>query len=256
MTNSPFSSCFTGLADAYAAARPSYPTDAIAAILDGLPQTVRAVDIGCGTGISARLLAAAGARVIGFDVNDDMLAAARRAPQLGDGTPPEYRRGGAEATGLADQSVDLILCAQAFHWFEPEAALREFHRILVPHGRLALMWNVRRPLDELNTGLIDLIDRSMDLGEARQLKERKFKADPLKHSALFANFRYVEFPSPQVLDEQGLITRLTSASYFPKREPHRSALLREAADLFARHQSNGLITITQVAELSMADRRG
>ena len=52
-------------------------------------------------------------------------------------------KGTAEATGLADRSVSLVTCAQAFHWFSDQAALAEIHRVLRPGGRLALVWNVR-----------------------------------------------------------------------------------------------------------------
>ena len=54
-----------------------------------------------------------------------------------------YREGRAEATGLPTAYADVVLSAQAFHWFEPVATLREFHRILKPDGWAILMWNER-----------------------------------------------------------------------------------------------------------------
>ena len=51
--------------------------------------------------------------------------------------------GSAEAMPLQSASVDVVVCAQAFHWFATEAALTEIHRVLKPNGKLALVWNVR-----------------------------------------------------------------------------------------------------------------
>ena len=124
---------FTGLADLYSAFRPGYPAAAMAWMAAGLPRPLRTADVGCGTGISSRLLAAQGVSVIGVEPNADMLDEARRR------TPPEfdidYRAGDAEHLPLEDSSVHLVLCAQAFHWFDAEAALREFHRVVAPGGR-------------------------------------------------------------------------------------------------------------------------
>jgi ubiquinone/menaquinone biosynthesis C-methylase UbiE len=85
-------------------------------------------DVGPGTGIFTRLLLETGARVIGIEPNGPMRAAAERRIL---GEPRfESKNGRAEATGLADASVDLVTAAQAFHWFEPSAARAEFVRIL------------------------------------------------------------------------------------------------------------------------------
>ncbi|MGL4879532.1 MAG: class I SAM-dependent methyltransferase, partial [Waterburya sp.] len=123
---------FTSRADDYAKYRPSYPTamiDCIVAELDNLSQLV-AADIGAGTGISARLLADRGIKVIAIEPNEAMRQAAQVHPLV------EFRHGSAEDTKLPDASVDLVTCFQAFHWFNPEPTLKEFTRILKPQGRL------------------------------------------------------------------------------------------------------------------------
>src|SRR5262249_3448715 len=104
---------FSATADAYHRYRPDYPQ----ALLDwlvaetGVASGARVADIGCGTGISSRFLAARGFRVVGVDANADMLA---RAVEAGGG--PRYVVGEAVATGLPDRSVDLVTAAQSFHW--------------------------------------------------------------------------------------------------------------------------------------------
>src|SRR5687768_7266174 len=106
---------FTGLAGAYARNRPTYPVEAINFIVAGMARPISAADLGCGTGISTRLLAACGVKVVGIDPNRDMLAQASQ-----ESTGIEYRQGAGEQTGLPDGSIDLVVCAQSFHWFDPE----------------------------------------------------------------------------------------------------------------------------------------
>src|SRR5215469_5985255 len=122
---------FTGLAGDYARHRPEYPEAAIAFIMTraGLTSQAVVVDVGSGTGISSRLFALRGLMVIGIEPNDDMRRQAEAEPFAGT-QPPTYRAGRAEATGLPDGIADLVLSAQAFHWFEPAPALAEFRRIL------------------------------------------------------------------------------------------------------------------------------
>ncbi len=85
--------------------------------------------------------------MIGIEPNAEMRAtASATSPGPGE-RPVTYRDGRAESTGLPAAVADLVLAAQAFHWFEPDAALREFHRILKPDGWAALMWNERDEQD-------------------------------------------------------------------------------------------------------------
>src|SRR5207249_1176844 len=122
---------FTGLADSYAKYRPGYPIAAIDFVVRRcrLAKDFILVDVGCGTGISSRLFAERHLCVIGLEPNAEMRTAAKAGPVSANCPRPTYRDGRAEATGLPDQSADAVLAAQAFHWFEPETALREFHRI-------------------------------------------------------------------------------------------------------------------------------
>ena len=88
------------------------------------------------------LLLEAGNAVFAVEPNREMRLAAETA--LEDQSRFHSVNGTAEATTLPDDSVDFVVAAQAFHWFEPTATRREFRRILRPGGWVALVWN-RRP---------------------------------------------------------------------------------------------------------------
>ena len=247
---------FSGLADVYDANRPSYPVAAIDAMLDGLPRPVRVADIGCGTGISSRLLASRGAIVIGIDPNGDMLRQARDATSA-QGLHVEYGQGKGEHTGLADASVDLVVCAQAFHWLRPLEALREFHRVLRPHGRLALMWNVRDDEhDEFTSRYSDLARRAQADAASRGLDVHEMRSADPTVGGFFGDARLIVFPNPQRLSLDGLLGRARSASYFPKPgNPLRERMEAELRELFERHARHGFVTLAHRAEVTLATPR-
>lgn len=251
----PVTDYFTGLADGYESHRPGYPTEAITAALEGLAPPVRVADVGCGTGICTRILAEAGAEVIGLEPNADMLAVARRHPAPG--APGKegivYRQGSAEQTGLPDASVDLILCAQAFHWFDAPAALAEFHRILISGGRLALLWNRRDQSDPFMAGYEEIAGRAQEHARDQGRLTRRNRAYDPATGGLFTNVRKLVYPNAQRLDRSGLIGRARSASYFPRAGALKDELEARLHQLFDEHQRDGLITFRQRAELTLAD---
>jgi len=135
---------FTGRVADYERGRPGYP----AALFDRLVELAAlapgatVADVGAGTGLATAPLLTRGLAVVAVEPNAEMRAVAER--RLGGVPGFSSVTGSAEATGLADSSVDLVLAAQAFHWFAPAPTRAEWRRILRPPGNVALVWNARR----------------------------------------------------------------------------------------------------------------
>ena len=129
----------------YVKTRPGYPPEVFALLRErcGLGPTTKVADVGAGTGIFTRLLLEAGAGVVyAIEPNGPMHDALIAA--LGKDVRLRTHDGTAEHTGLSRASVDLIVAAQAFHWFDREKTRAEFGRVLRPRGWVALVWNTRR----------------------------------------------------------------------------------------------------------------
>jgi SAM-dependent methyltransferase len=124
---------FEDLVDHYDAARPSYPP----ALYDQLPDLSGAVlELGAGTGIATRSLAAAAGSLVSTDLGPKMLARLHeRSPDV----PVVVSR--AEALPFAASSLDVVCGAQMWHWVDVAVAAREVVRVLRPGGSLALWWN-------------------------------------------------------------------------------------------------------------------
>ena len=124
----------------YARARPPYHPDILdeAAALTGGGLTV---ELGAGTGIATAELAASGVRLVAVEP-----VAAMRAELTRASPGVDVREGTAEAIPFGDGSVDTVVVAQAFHWFDAPAALDEIARVLIAGGRLVLLWNVAEDL--------------------------------------------------------------------------------------------------------------
>jgi ubiquinone/menaquinone biosynthesis C-methylase UbiE len=169
--------------------------------------------------------------------------------------PIDYRLGDAEHTGLPDQSVDLVLCAQSFHWFNAEAALGEFHRILRENGRLALLWNVRDGSDAFSAGYELNSQHAEDAAERDGRVVRRQRAADPTIGGFFGNVRSFAFANPQPMTLEELLGRARSASYFPRTGALRAELEQELRDLFNRFAVNGMVTLQQRSELTLANRR-
>ncbi len=242
---------FTGKTESYQRHRPGYPASAISAILEGLGPSPVVADIGCGTGISSRALAAGRARVIGIEPNDDMRACAVELGWHKDAHPIEYRAGTAERTGLEDRSVDCIVCAQAFHWFDRDGALREFHRILKPAGKLALVWNKRDERDPCSREYERIIGHAMEMAESAGRVVARFRSAP-DLRPLFHQQSLMRHDNPASYTWDDLLGRVRSSSYWPDAGDSREMLEGDLRALFDRHQRADVLHIQQFTELTLA----
>ncbi|MDR2307505.1 MAG: methyltransferase domain-containing protein [Paucimonas sp.] len=124
----------------YEQGRPDYPQALLGWLGDtlGIARDTQVLDLGAGTGKFTRLLAQLGPRLTAVEP-----VAAMRAQFCAQLPGVPVLDGTAQHLPLADASQQVVVCAQAFHWFADPAALAEIHRVLAPGGRLGLIWNVR-----------------------------------------------------------------------------------------------------------------
>lgn len=239
---------FSDRVDDYARYRPRYPPQ----VLDVLRQETgftaewSVTDIGSGSGLSAELFLANGNHVIGVEPNPAMREAAER--QLS--RWPAFRSiaGTAEDTTLATGSVDIVVAAQAFHWFDAPAARLEFDRILRPGGWVTLLWNTRR------TGASPFMTEYEALLERHGTDYARVRHERIDASRLAAFFggRYVRrtVDNEQTLDLDGLTGRVLSSSYTPREgTPGRQAMLEDVQRLFAAHQEAGQVVLLYETEV-------
>ena len=233
---------FSNRVENYAKYRPGYPTEMLEFFKDHLGLTSRSgvADIGSGTGLSAKPFLENGNVVYGVEPNAGMRAAA-------EGSLKEFKTfrsidGTSTETTLDDESVDFIVAAQAFHWFDPKPTRAEFKRILRPNGHVALIWNERQ------------LDSTPFLREYEQLllkfatdyeKVRHENIDEGKLGAFFEKgFEQHTFPNNHVHDFEGLKGRLLSSSYVPAEgDENFEPMINELRSLFAKHAEEGKITI-------------
>jgi SAM-dependent methyltransferase len=240
---------FSDRASDYARYRPTYPPAAIDFILGGFanPSHLVAADVGAGTGISARLLADRGVRVFAVEPN----AAMREAASTHDLV--QWRDGTAEATGLPGESVDLVLCAQAFHWFRQREAVAEFHRILRAGGRMALMWNNRDRGDDMTRSYIEAIH---SVNGEHPAEQREIEPGVIEAEARFMPPRLETFEHWQDLDCAGLIGRATSASYVPSSGEEFEVLRNRLIALYDKYRdARDLVRLMYVTKVYLAARR-
>jgi SAM-dependent methyltransferase len=230
---------FSNRVDDYVKYRPGYPDQLIPFLTDelGLHESDVVADIGSGTGLLTRLLLDIGNRVFGVEPNEEMRRAAESLLRArGRFVSVD---GSAEATTLADDSVDVVVAAQAFHWFDRNAARHEFERILRPGGWVAVLWNSRRV--DSNPFMREyerlLVERGVDYD---RVDFRHIDASELER--FFGEVKERSLPFEESLDFDTSLGRMLSASYVaaPGQEGHDEIVqgLREAFD---RHQEGGRV---------------
>ena len=226
----------------YVKYRPGYPREVLELFRNGMGLTEGSViaDIGSGTGLSARLFLENGNTVYGVEPNESMRDAARE--YLRDFPNFISHDGTAEETNLDDASLDFVIAAQAFHWFDADKTRNEFKRILKPGGYIALLWNERH-LD--TTEFLRQYEKLLLKYASDYTRVRHENIDTEKLADFFGSeYRHATFPNTQVFDFDGIRGRLLSASYMPAEDdPVFPSLEKELRDLFATHEENGRIKV-------------
>jgi SAM-dependent methyltransferase len=231
MTLSNATSRFSDRVENYVRYRPGYPPEVIAELKRecGLTSNHVVADIASGTGIWTRQLLENGNPVFAVEPNAEMREAGERL--LAVFAKFNSVVGTAEATTLADQSVDFVTAAQAAHWFDRERARREFVRILKPGGWLVLMWNER--LTDSTAFLRDYERLLLTYGTDYQDIRHEHTTSEIAEFFDPAPFQERAFAMSQQFDYGGVEGRLLSSSYAPgPGHPKHAPMLRELRRIF------------------------
>jgi ubiquinone/menaquinone biosynthesis C-methylase UbiE len=214
----------------------------------GLTKQSAVADVGSGTGISAEPLLKEGCTVHCVEPNADMRAAAERML----GTYPGFRsvNGSGEQTNLPDRSVDLVFCAQAFHWFDHAKAAAEFKRICKPGGHVAIAWNKRKTKSSrFLAAYEDLLERYGT--DYTKVAHERVALTLDEFAALFgAPFTRATFENAQHFDLEGLRGRVESSSYTPQPGENGHAELFAGLDeLFTNYARDGRVAFEYDTEV-------
>lgn len=232
---------FSDRVENYVRYRPGYPPEVLRVLQTeyGLSPSHVIADIASGTGIWTRMLLKNGNTVFAVEPNVEMRLAGEQF--LTEFPTLTSVPGKAEATTLADSSVDFVTAAQAAHWFDRSAARKEFVRILKRGGWLVLLWNERivdstaflRAYEQL------LLNFGTDYQEVRHERTTEavhefFDPEPYREHA---------FPMRQEFDYPGLEGRLLSSSYAPGPEhPKHQPMLQHLRHIFDQYANDGRVT--------------
>jgi SAM-dependent methyltransferase len=198
---------FDSAADDYERARPGYPAQAVAWLAErlGLEAGRTVLDLAAGTGKLTRLLVGTGARVIAVEP-----VAGMRSRLAGALAPGDVMEGTAESIPLPDATVDAVTVAQAFHWFDPERAPAEIHRVTRPGGRMAVVYNRRLLDDPVQAGLEAIISRHR--GDTPSQASGRWRKG-LERSPLWAAAERHELAHAQELSREDVVARALSTSF-------------------------------------------
>jgi SAM-dependent methyltransferase len=239
---------FSNRVDDYVKYRPGYPAIIINYLREHFDLNTDKIiaDIGAGTGISTSLFLKAGYPVRAVEPNKEMreklMELSGQYPKLvvTDGT--------AENTNLPDKSIDAIVAAQAFHWFNAEISKAEFKRILKTGGLLVLIWNERKTDSDFEMEYEKLILKFAR--DYRKVDHRNINPDDIERFFYPLHCESMVFDNYQSFDLTGLKGRLSSSSYMPaKGDTGFEEMMRDLEKLFEKYKEGNRIRINYDTKL-------
>ncbi|MCW3126130.1 MAG: SAM-dependent methyltransferase [Bacteroidetes bacterium] len=242
---------FSDRVDNYIKYRPGYPADVLLYLEQamGLDASWTVADIGSGTGISTEMFLGNSNKVYAVEPNKEMRDAADRllAHHAGyisiDGT--------AEHTTLPIQSSDLVIAAQAFHWFDKPAFKKECTRIARDGAYCLLLWNERKVKSPFEMAYEDLLLNYAT--DYTTVDHRNIKPEDL--ALFFAPNKMTRkvFHNEQWFDYEGVKGRLLSSSYAPNAgHINYEPMLEHLKGIFALHQQSGKVSFSYDCNLFFA----
>ena len=231
---------FTGRAENYEKYRPSYPVPVIEHILSLSNKRSNVIaEIASGTGKLTRLLLDQNQVIYAIEPNSDMRREAEK--KLGKNRNFHSLNKTADNTSLEADSMDLIVCAEAYHWFDQESTRMEFKRILKPEGYMVLLWN-NFGENAYNDELWKLNERyaKKDTGNLHIIS----KEERAKHLFGEGNYRKAEYENKLCETFEGLLGGSLSASFAPQPgEEYYEEYKNGLKDIFDRYSKEGRIEV-------------
>lgn len=234
---------FQGFADIYESARPAvpaYPVNIILQYLGHKPSHV--ADLGCGTGLSTQVWMNYCDTVTGVEPGDGMRAVAMQKA----GGSMKFIKGYGHETGLADDSCDVVVCSQSFHWMEPTATLSEINRILKEGGIFATIDCIWPPVSIWRADIayhtlqqkIRLLEKELpDVKHAfiRYEKERHLRH--ISDSGYFQYAREIMFANTETYTKQRFINLMLSQGSLQEIQKRYPDLLKPDLAVFMQEIS-------------------
>jgi SAM-dependent methyltransferase len=238
---------FESGSDIYERARPGYTDDVVSYLVEQLPldRRSRVLDLAAGTGKMTRLLRTVSPQCVAVEPSPSMRAVF--AESVGRGA---LVAGTAERIPVTTRSMDAVVVAQAFHWFDNQVAVAEIARTLRPEGGLALVWNERDEQDPLIAELV----RISKWDRCQPYPVGKDFSTTIDESGLFGPVVRRKFGWVQTVDRATFVDQVASRSYvqvLPDGE--RATLLDAVADLAATHDEP--IAMPYITDVFLAHRR-
>jgi len=202
---------FTGFADLYNKVRPKPPKKVFSIILNLINKSKvnTVVDLGSGSGLSTKIWKGKANKIIGIEPNNDMRKVAIKSnPKI------EFLDGTSYKTGIANNSADIVICSQSFHWMEPVETLKEINRILKPKGILAVLdcdWPVTVSIDseKAYNKLFEKVDELHKKNNERLPKEIKWSKsnhlNNVRESECFDYIKEIVFDNEEKCDSKRFI---------------------------------------------------
>ncbi|MFW9942539.1 MAG: class I SAM-dependent methyltransferase [Candidatus Thorarchaeota archaeon] len=234
---------FSSRVENYIKYRPSYPPKIIEFLTEKKILSKQSIiaDIGSGTGILSELFIKNGNKVFGVEPNSEMRKAAEK--MLKDYSNFVSIHSSAENTSLLNNSIDLIIVGQAFHWFNVEKTRKEFKNILKSDGYVVLIWNNRRKTGKgFSSQYENLVSKYGT--DYKQVRKNEKNIDE------FFQYEKEIFYNYQDLNFEDLKGRLLSASYIPlEGSPTYNKMINNLKTIFEENQDNGKVRIEYDTEI-------